>query len=37
MLLTEYRPFKVDKHLAEASIKENRTLLVIQKKYLEEK
>ena len=28
MLLTEYRPFKVDKHLAEASIRENRTLLV---------
>ena len=28
MLLTEYRPFKVDKHLAESSIKENRSLIV---------
>ena len=28
MLLTEYRPFQVDKQLAEASIKENRPLMV---------
>ena len=28
MLLTEYRPFKVDKQLAEAAIKENKTLIV---------
>ena len=28
MLLTEYRPFNVDKRLVEASIKENRSLVV---------
>jgi hypothetical protein len=28
MLLTEYRPFKVDKQLAEAAIRENKTLIV---------
>ena len=28
MLLTEYRPFNVDKQLVEASIKENRSLVV---------
>ena len=28
MLLTEYRPFKVDKLLVEASIKENKSLMV---------
>ena len=28
MLLTEYRPFKVDKQLAEASIKRNKPLIV---------
>ena len=28
MLLQEYRPFKVDKSLVEASIKENKTLIV---------
>ena len=28
MLLTEYRTFKVDKRLVEASIKENRSLVV---------
>ena len=28
MLLTEYRPFQVDKNLAEATLKENRPLIV---------
>ena len=28
MLLTEYRTFKVDKRLVEASIKENKSLVV---------
>ena len=28
MLLTEYRPFKVDKQLVEASIRKNKPLLV---------
>ena len=28
MLLTEYRPFNVDKQLVEASIKENKSLVV---------
>ena len=28
MLLTEYRPFQVDRQLAEASIKENKPLMV---------
>ena len=28
MLLTEYRPFQVDKQLVERSIKENKTLMV---------
>ena len=28
MLLTEYRPFQVDKQLVEASIKRNKPLLV---------
>ena len=28
MLLTEYRPFKVDKQLAEQSIKANKPLIV---------
>ena len=28
MLLTEYRPFQVNKQLAEASIKENKPLMV---------
>ena len=28
MLLTEYRPFQVDRQLAEQSIKENRPLVV---------
>ena len=28
MLLTEYRPFNVDRQLVEASIKENRSLVV---------
>ena len=28
MLLTEYRPFQVDKKLAEATLKENRPLTV---------
>ena len=28
MLLTEYRPFKVNKQLAEQSVKENKPLMV---------